>query len=74
MKIIHVALACFYYDDFEYQENLLPYFHKKSGHDVTIIASTENIDKGSQTKIQVSPSNYINEKGIPVICPRPSGL
>ena len=41
MKIMHPCLAAFYIDDYGYQENILPKAHKKSGHDVEIVASTE---------------------------------
>ena len=39
MKILHLMLACFYIDKYSYQENYLPKYHKKQGHDVEIIAS-----------------------------------
>jgi len=65
MKILHCCLAAFYIDGFGYQENILPKIHKLQGHDVKILASTENyIDK---TKFgYVLPGQYINENGISV--------
>jgi glycosyltransferase involved in cell wall biosynthesis len=66
MKILHVCLACFYIDDYNYQENVLPKIHKKMGHDVKIIASTETyLDNLNLT--YVKPSSYISSDGIPVV-------
>lgn len=38
MKIVHVCLCGTFGEDYAYQDNLLPKFHHKLGHDVTIIA------------------------------------
>lgn len=45
MKVLHICLASFYIDNYSYQENLLPIYHKKMGYDVEIIASLFNFDK-----------------------------
>lgn len=63
MKILHVCLACFYIDNYGYQENILPKFHKMMGHDVRIVASTETFDKEGQLTY-TTPSEYVNENGI----------
>lgn len=65
MKIAHVCLSNFYIDGFGYQENMLTSMHKRMGHEVTIVASTETyIEK---TKIgYVEPGSYTNEHGITV--------
>ena len=39
MKIVHLCLCSPFYEGYAYQDNLLPKYHKKSGHDVTIITS-----------------------------------
>lgn len=65
MKILHCCLACFYIDDYGYQENLLPKFHKIAGHDVEILASTETFTNNMNLGY-VQPSSYINEYGIKV--------
>jgi 1,2-diacylglycerol 3-alpha-glucosyltransferase len=65
MKILHCCLACFYIDNYGYQENLLPKQHKIDGHEVEILASTETYldhKKIGYTK----PQEYISESGIPV--------
>lgn len=66
MKILHICLAAFYIDNFAYQENLLPRFQKKSGHEVEIIASTETFVDNMHLGY-VEPSEYLNEDGIKVI-------
>ncbi|WP_067108553.1 glycosyltransferase family 4 protein [Sphingopyxis granuli] len=65
MRIAHICLAAFYIDGFGYQENILPRIHRKMGHEVMIVASTETyLDR---TRLgYVEPSSYINEDGVPV--------
>lgn len=65
MKIVHCCLGNFYFDNYGYQENILPRIHKKLGHDVLIIASTENIDENKRI-VYVNPQNYLNEDGLSV--------
>lgn len=59
-------LSCFYIDNANYQENVIPRLNKKHGHEVRIIASTEvfvnNLSLG-----YTKPGSYMNEDGIPVI-------
>ena len=65
MKILHCCLSCFYIDNYNYQENLLPRQNKIDGHDVSIIASTEVYI--NNTKLgYCEPKKYVNEDGIPV--------
>ena len=65
MRIAHLCLAAFYIDSFGYQENILPRVHRRMGHEVEIITSTETyVD---QTRLgYVAPASYENEDGIPV--------
>ena len=65
MKILHVCLAAFYIDNYSYQENILPRMHKKMGHDVRILASTETYING-KTLGYISASEYENEDSIRV--------
>lgn len=66
MKILHCCLACFYIDNFSYQENILPRYHKRLGHTVKIVASTESFDKnGNLTYVEAG--EYLNEDEIPVV-------
>ena len=65
MKIVHVCLSCFYIDGFNYQENQLVREHVSLGHDVTVIASTENYIDGKLGYVQ--PSTYEGSDGAKVI-------
>lgn len=65
MRILHVCLAAFYIDNYSYQENLLPRMHKKQGHEVRILASTETF-VDSINLGYIEPAEYINEDGIQV--------
>lgn len=66
MKILHLMLACFYIDNYSYQENYLPKYHKKQGHDVEIIASLFSFDKNGNGMYLEKGDTYINEDGIKV--------
>lgn len=63
---MHLCLANFYAENFGYQENVLTKMHKKLGHEVTIVASTETYINKSKYGY-VKPSKSINEDNIPVI-------
>jgi glycosyltransferase involved in cell wall biosynthesis len=65
MKVMHCCLAAFYIDNYGYQENILPKMHMFQGHDVTIVASTENYLE-DKTLGYSEARSYINENGIPV--------
>lgn len=65
MRILHLCLACFYIDGYNYQENVLPRISKENGHDVMIIASTETyVDNMSLGYVEAS--EYITEYGAPI--------
>lgn len=66
MKVLHCCLACFYIDNFTYQENILPRYHKTMGHDVMIVASTESFDQNGELTY-VKSGQYNNEDDILVI-------
>lgn len=65
MRVLHCCLAAFYIDDAGYQENILPRMHKRQGHEVAIIASTETYLENHQMGY-LKPSNYLSNDGIPV--------
>lgn len=67
MKILHLCLSSFYIENFGYQENLIPKYNKKDGHDVTIIASrfTYREDNGEPDLEAIG--EYVNSHGIKVI-------
>ncbi|MFN7015356.1 MAG: glycosyl transferase family 1, partial [Bacteroidia bacterium] len=58
-------LSCFYIDNANYQENIIPRINKKDGHDVYIIASRDTF-VGINTLGLKEAGSYINEDGIPV--------
>lgn len=66
MKILHIMLGNFYIDNYSYQENMLPKFHKQMGHDVEIVASLVSFDENGKPCRLPKPTSYINEHGIPV--------
>lgn len=66
MKIVHLMLANYYIDNFSYQENMLPKYHKKQGYDVEIITYLFTFDETGQGVYLTEPQSYINEYGIPV--------
>ena len=66
MRIVHLCLSCFYVDGYAYQENELVRQHVEDGHEVTVIASMENI--GSDCRlIYVEPADYLGQDGARVI-------
>lgn len=66
MKILHLMLACFYIDNYSYQENYLPKYHKLQGNDVKIISSLFTFDENGKGTMLKSAIKYVNEYGIPV--------
>lgn len=66
MKILHLCLANFYIDNYSYQENLLPKYHKKMGLDVEIIGSLFSFDENGEGYYATGRKEYRNENGIPV--------
>lgn len=63
MRILHCCLSCFYIDNYNYQENMLPKQNKLDGHDVMIIASTETYTD-NRSLGYVKPCRYYNNDGI----------
>lgn len=66
MKIVHLCLGAFFPDNYSYQENMLPKFHKKQGFDVEVIASLETFDKDGKPSCYSEARQYINENGVSV--------
>ena len=67
MRVVHLCLGAFFIDGYSYQENLLPKYHVKQGHDVTVIASLETFDKEGRRTVLSSPSSYRDKNGFDVI-------
>lgn len=67
MKIVHLCLASFFPDNYSYQENMLPKFHKQLGFDVEVIASTQSFDEHGNTCYLEKTEAYYNENDIKVL-------
>ena len=66
MKIVHLCLGSFYPDNYSYQENLLPKFHKELGYEVEVIASTQSFDSDGKVCYLQNTGTYQNEYDIKV--------
>lgn len=65
MKIVHIAANAPYNDYWGYQDNLLPKYHKKLGHDVTLII-TNTMHKDGKI-IETDCADYVLNDGVRVI-------
>lgn len=65
MKIVHIAPNAPYNDYWGYQDNLLPKYQKKLGHDVTIII-TNTMHKDGKI-VRTDCSDYVLNDGVRVI-------
>ena len=65
MKIVHCCFACFYIDNYAYQENILPMLNMQQGHDVLVLASTESFIDGKTA--YVDAASYTSEHGFSVV-------
>ena len=66
MKVVHLCLGSFYPDNYSYQENLLPKFHKELGYEVEVIASTQSFDEHGKVCYLQNTGTYQNEYDIKV--------
>ena len=66
MKIVHICLCGAMTDGLNYQENIITKYHKKLGHDVTIIASQWIWGTDGEKHLS-NRSRYINEDGVKMI-------
>lgn len=67
MKVLHLCLGNFFIDNCSYQENMLPKYHVKQGHEVLVIASLETYDEKGECAFIKKPSSYKDENGFNVI-------
>lgn len=65
MKILHIAPNAPYNDYWGYQENLLPKYHKKMGHDVTVIVP--NLTHEGGKIVATECADYVLNDGVRVI-------
>ena len=65
IKILHVTPLSNYTDGLQYQDNLLPKYHKKLGYEVTILTGDTYYDFNGQIKIAESgKKDFMNSDGI----------
>lgn len=67
MKIVHICLAGSYNIDWSYQDNLIPKYHKKFGHDVTVITSIFTNSTRHAGYEKVSEGAYYSKDGVKVV-------
>ena len=65
MKIVHIAPSAPYNDYWGYQDNLLPKYHKKMGHEVTVI-TTNTMHKDGKI-VETQCADYVLDDGVRVI-------
>lgn len=65
MRIVHIAASAPYNDYWGYQDNLLPKYQKKLGHEVTVI--TTNTMHGDGKIVETDCADYVLEDGVRVI-------
>lgn len=65
MKIVHVCTQSPYNDYWGYQDNLLPHYHKKLGHDVAVI--TTNTTHKNGMIVDTKTDDYFLNDGVRVI-------
>lgn len=65
MKIVHLAPNSPYNDNWGYQDNLLPKYHKRLGHDVTLII-TNSMHKDGKI-VETDCADYISKDGVRII-------
>ena len=65
MKILHISPNASYTEGWSYQENLLPKYQVKKGHDVTLIVS--NYSRPNKELIKVECDDKISSDGFRVI-------
>lgn len=66
MRIVHVCLGGPVTDNWNYQDNLLTKFHKKDGHEVTLITSKWIYGNNGKLALDIR-SEYVNDDGVNVI-------
>lgn len=66
MRILHLCLSSFFIDNYSYQENLLPKYHVKQGHEVAVIASLFTFDEKGKGTLLNEPSIHQDANGFKV--------
>lgn len=67
LKIVHMCFAAPYNQGWTYQENMLPAYHCRAGHGVTVLAMPFQIDEETGRFGPYSPGVHTDESGVQVI-------
>ncbi|NTR28565.1 hypothetical protein HQ941_12610, partial [Enterococcus faecium] len=67
MKMLHLCICGEYTDNWSYQENLIPKYHKKMGYDVTIVASPLSFSGDGKKTISLPNGTHYLLDGTKVI-------
>lgn len=67
MKIVHLCLSAFFIDNYSYQENMLPKYHVKMGHQVTVIASLFTFGANGRGRLLDGYSEYDDKNGFHIV-------
>lgn len=67
MKIVHICLAGSYNDNWGYQDNIIPKYHKKFGHEVTVLTSIFVNSQRHAGYDKVEPGEYFLDNGVKII-------
>ena len=67
MKIVHLCLGNYFADNYSYQENMLPKYHVRMGHQVTVMASLFVFDHQGKGIFLPAPIEYDSGDGFHVI-------
>lgn len=67
MKILHLCICGEYTENWSYQENLIPKYHKKMGYDVTIVASPLSFSADGRNTISVPEGMHFLSDGTKVL-------
>ncbi len=67
MKVVHLCLSGPFNDDWGYQDNLIPKYNVKDGHEVTVITSIQINNTKKLGYEYVQPSTYMAKGGFKVI-------
>ncbi len=65
MKIVHICVQTYYNDYWGFQDNLLPHYHAKLGHSVTVI--TTNTKREDSKIVEIPEDDYMLNDGVRVI-------
>ena len=65
MRIVHICLACFYIEGWGYQENIIPKYHAKAGHEVMVLTSDYMFNYRSESMVK-RERDYKNPHGVHV--------